>query len=57
VTDPEAAGDGRNGPDERPVLPDRSRDEEDSGWGDRVTDEDAEDIRRFLEEKPPHHTD
>jgi hypothetical protein len=41
--------------DDRP-LPDVPDDETDRAWGERV--EDAEDdVRRLLEERPPHHTD
>jgi hypothetical protein len=37
--------------DELDVLPDQTRDESDTGWGEwRETDEDA----RLLEERPPH---
>ena len=43
--------------DERPVVPNRTTDEEDAGWGDAPSDEDADDTRRFLEERPPHHGD
>ena len=40
--------------DERPVLPDRSEDDEDVGWGERAPDDETDD-RRYLAEKPPHH--
>jgi hypothetical protein len=43
-------------PDEKPVLPDSTRDEQDTGWGDRPATEDDE-VRRLLEERPPHHED
>lgn len=43
--------------DDRPVLPDRTTDEDDAGWGERPREDDPEDTRRFLEEKPPHHGD
>jgi hypothetical protein len=37
--------------DELDVLPDQTRDDSDTGWGEwRETDEDA----RLLEERPPH---
>jgi hypothetical protein len=39
-----------SGPDE-PLLPDVTRDETGIGWGD---DEDV-DLRRLLDERPPHH--
>lgn len=45
------------GRDEAPVLPDRSTDEEDAGWGERAREDDPDDLARFLDEKPPHHTD
>ncbi|MEV7997136.1 hypothetical protein AB0O67_36235 [Streptomyces sp. NPDC086077] len=38
-------------------LDEQSSDDTDRGWGDRPrggTDA-AEDLRRFLDEKPPHH--
>jgi hypothetical protein len=46
----------RDGPggDERPVVPDRSDDERDEGWGERANERDA-DERRLLEDRPPHH--
>lgn len=44
-------------PDDREVLPDRSRDDDDTGWGDRPVEDDPDDVQRFLDEKPPHHTD
>ena len=34
-----------------PVLPDRTRDEEDRGWGEREYDDDE----RLRREVPPHH--
>jgi hypothetical protein len=40
--------------DDRPVLPDRSEDDDDIGWGDRVEDEDRDEAR-YLAERPPHH--
>lgn len=37
------------------MLPDVTGDERDRGWGDdRTTTEDT-DLKRFLDEKPPHH--
>jgi hypothetical protein len=42
----------------RDLLPDVTGDEYDRGWGDeRRTDNssDPADLRRFLDEKPPHH--
>ena len=41
-------------PDE-PVLPDRSADDEDSGWGERAEADDA--LERYRAERPPHHGD
>jgi hypothetical protein len=43
--------------DDRPVLPDRTSDEDETGWGERPAEDDPDDLRRFLEEKPPHHGD
>jgi hypothetical protein len=44
-------------PDERdphPLLPDTTSDERDS-WGESPTGDDPDDLRRFLDEVPPHH--
>lgn len=44
--------------DDRPVLPDVTEDERDSGWGDEVhTDRDAgrRDEQWYRRERPPHH--
>jgi len=41
-------------PDDEPVLPDATRDEQDTGWGDRMPTDD-EDVQRLLDERPPHH--
>jgi hypothetical protein len=41
--------------DERPVLPETTDDESDVGWGERPDDDDADDVKRFIDEKPPHH--
>jgi hypothetical protein len=38
-------------PDDRPVLPSRSIDETDIGWGDR---RDPDDEDRYLRDRPPH---
>ena len=46
---PAAAG---PGPDPRPVLPQRGRDETDAGWGDRP---DPDDDERLRQERPPHY--
>jgi len=40
-------------PDDEPVLPDVTRDERDTGWGDEPADDD----QRFLDDRPPHHED
>jgi len=37
--------------DDSPVIPERSRDDSDEGWGGG---RDAEDDERFLRERPPH---
>ncbi|MDQ1704116.1 MAG: hypothetical protein QOF18_482 [Frankiaceae bacterium] len=42
-------------PREGPTLPDRATDETDPGWGDDL--ESTDDLRRFLDEVPPHHGD
>jgi hypothetical protein len=39
---------------EPPLLPDRTSDETDTGWGDAAPDEDEE-LRRLRDERPPHH--
>ncbi|SHH56477.1 hypothetical protein SAMN05443575_4096 [Jatrophihabitans endophyticus] len=40
--------------DDEPVLPSRSRDDSDVGWGDERAERDAEWYHR---ERPPHHGD
>lgn len=47
---------GRNGStrgprDDKPVLPQRSKDDDDRGWGDDPGDDNDERLRR---ERPPH---
>jgi hypothetical protein len=42
-----------SGDAEAPVLPDRSADERDVGWGDAGW-RDADDDERYLRERPPH---
>jgi hypothetical protein len=39
-------------PDHRPVLPQRSSDETDAGWGDRPEPDDDE---RLRQDRPPHY--
>jgi hypothetical protein len=39
-------------PDHGPVLPQRSRDETDAGWGERPEPDDDE---RLRQERPPHY--
>jgi hypothetical protein len=39
-------------PDDRPVLPQRSQDETDAGWGERAEPDDDE---RLRQERPPHY--
>lgn len=39
-------------PDSRPVLPERSTDETDAGWGERPEPDDDE---RLRQERPPHY--
>ncbi|WP_436787665.1 hypothetical protein [Yinghuangia sp. YIM S10712] len=44
--------------DGRELLPDATGDERGPGWGDERYGADASedaDLRRFLDEKPPHH--
>ncbi|MCF2528268.1 hypothetical protein [Yinghuangia soli] len=50
------------GLDGRDLLPDVTADERDAGWGDErgsgdsgYADSSEADLRRFLDEKPPHH--
>ncbi|MFF4118827.1 hypothetical protein [Streptomyces sp. NPDC001714] len=33
----------------------QSSDDTDRGWGDRPAGDSAADLKRFLDEKPPHH--
>jgi len=37
------------------LLPETSSDETDAGWGERGSGSDPADLRRFLDDKPPHH--
>jgi hypothetical protein len=37
--------------DDQPVLPDQTRDDTDSGWGER----DSRNDDRLLEDRPPHY--
>jgi hypothetical protein len=39
---------------DRPLLPDRTTDETDVGWGDRP---DPDDRDRLLQDRPPHWDD
>jgi len=41
-------------PDDEPVLPEVTRDERETGWGEDSHDDDE---RRLLDERPPHHED
>lgn len=36
-------------------LDQQSSDDTDRGWGERPDGDSAADLRRFLDEKPPHH--
>ncbi|MFD6025737.1 hypothetical protein [Streptomyces griseoluteus] len=36
-------------------LNQQSSDDTDRGWGERPSGDSAADLRRFLDEKPPHH--
>jgi hypothetical protein len=53
--------DPRPAADREPVLPDRTSDETDVGWGDSLADSGApfadDDLRRLTDEVPPHHLD
>jgi hypothetical protein len=42
--------DPRDPVDDEPVLPEQTRDDTDSGWGDSAKDDDE----RLLRERPPH---
>ena len=42
---------GRDGADDRPVLPERSSDDSDEGWGERESEDRDEQFRR---DRPPH---
>jgi hypothetical protein len=46
------AADGPPSPDRGPVLPQRSSDETDAGWGERPEPDDDE---RLRQERPPHY--
>jgi hypothetical protein len=37
------------------LLPETSSDERGEGWGEERPASSADDLRRFLDEKPPHH--
>jgi len=50
--DTEHRGRKRRAPDDQPVLPDRTSDEHELGWGDEPAERDDEWYRR---ERPPHH--
>ncbi|MBL3667539.1 hypothetical protein JL475_16405 [Streptomyces sp. M2CJ-2] len=36
-------------------LDQQSSDDTDRGWGERPSGDSASDLKRFLDEKPPHH--
>ncbi|MFI9152835.1 hypothetical protein [Streptomyces sp. NPDC053367] len=36
-------------------LSQQSSDDTDSGWGERPAGGSGDDLKRFLDEKPPHH--
>jgi hypothetical protein len=48
-------GDERSSAHDVPLIPDRSADDDDAGWGERTGDDDA--TERYLRERPPHHGD
>ncbi len=42
--------------DDRPLLPESTRDDTDEGWRSSDADDaEADDLRRLLDERPPHH--
>ena len=43
------------GPDDDARLPEQTADDRDVGWGEAVVDDDPDDLRRFLDDVPPHH--
>jgi hypothetical protein len=38
-------------------IPEQTSDDTDRGWGELPPEEDPEDLRRFVEDRPPHHGD
>ena len=47
-----------HGPEDDDAVPEQTSDYLDRGWGDDPRDEqDPDDVRRFLDEVPPHHGD
>ena len=38
-------------------VPEQTTDDTDVGWGERPSEEDPDDLRRFRDERPPHHGD
>ena len=38
-------------------LPEQTSDDTDRGWGERPVEDDPDDLRRFEEDRPPHHGD
>jgi len=39
-------------------VPEQTSDDLDVGWGEPpAADDDADDVRRFLDDRPPHHGD
>ncbi|MEG3627254.1 hypothetical protein V5O46_06090 [Streptomyces sp. C6-003] len=61
---PETAGESATGPGPRAPGPalvfddpldQQSSDDTDRGWGEAKGGDGAADLRRFLDEKPPHH--
>jgi hypothetical protein len=39
------------------LVPEQTGDDTDSGWGGTAPESKAAELRRFLEDKPPHHGD
>jgi hypothetical protein len=38
-------------------IPEQTSDDTDGGWGERQPEDDPDDLRRFLDDRPPHHGD
>ena len=38
-------------------VPEQTTDDTDVGWGERPREDDPDDLRRFEDDRPPHHGD